>query len=103
MWWTFCKTDGHLVMFPAFPPESLERYEIMQFTGLLDKNGKEIYEGDIVKGSGFTGEILFTDFAWMVHRFDADGEVEETVIITDYKLEVIGNKFENPELLEAKP
>jgi len=82
------------------PPEPIVEYitEIMQFTGLLDKNGKEIYEGDIVENE-FGKKIV----KW------ADGgfycEEEKTImriyfwLLTLDKIEVIGNIYENPDLL----
>ena len=73
--------------------EELNNLVPLQFTGLLDKNGKEIYEGDIVK-------------ATMVGGFFADLEVtfENGEFVPKYvdgysELEVIGNIYENPELL----
>lgn len=90
--------------------ESKEHYEIMQFTGLLDKNGKEIYEGDIIKipddwdEYGFNaGENYQVYFAFGGFRLkpkykkNAKGSYLE-----DDKIEIIGNVYENPELLEAK-
>jgi len=75
---------------------------LMQFTGLLDKNGKEIYEGDLIKHPEYE-EPLEVDFALgsfgMSHlgtnRY-ADELFHDVVFGT---IEVIGNIYENPELL----
>lgn len=72
--------------------------EIMQFTGLYDKNSKEIYEGDIVKHATDEGvyKVIFEDGGFYVlSSYDFQ-------TINEYPLEVIGNIYENPELLEGE-
>lgn len=71
----------------------------MQYTGLKDKNGKEIYEGDIVRSYNEFGEA----FAVLsVVEYDEQYAKYRGVDIEclDYE-EVIGNIYENPELLEG--
>lgn len=80
----------------------LENCILMQYTGLKDKNGKEIYEGDIITGKGIQGVIKWIPehCGFLIHEemgytFIDAGNVPAT------SYEVIGNIYEHPELLEA--
>ena len=86
----------------------IEDFHIMQFTGLVDKNGTEIYEGDIIKRIiGFQGNenisfdlISFHGAHFSATRFSPDLRTEGFLgNWTFHTMEIIGNYFENPELL----
>ena len=68
-------------------------HELMQFTGLHDKNGKEIYEGDIVKRINTEGSIEITEVKYKAPYWTVKDFAPE------YGYTVIGNIYENPELL----
>lgn len=80
-------------------------YEFMQYTGLKDKNGKEIYEGDIVKFKMYDGEYENYKIVFRNAEFEAINEDDTNFISTDIWNvygEVIGNIYDNPELLKKK-
>ena len=76
-------------------------FEIVRFTGLSDKNGKEIYEGDIVRGLELIGEIFWEDEEPSFQFKSKDGSA---FLNQDYmdNFEVIGNKFEAREFIREE-
>lgn len=116
--WDDLNGEMHLAWHPRFKvdgytTELLQDGKVMQFTGLHDKNGKEIYEGDVVRDLRFSKhnihEIQFGEggegepadyvggyIGWCM------GNGETTGFTSGRELEVIGNIYENPELLNRE-
>ena len=71
---------------------------LMQYTGLKDKNGKEVYEGDILLQSGAEKptQVIWDEETASFTEFFLDYHAD----FEPYTAEVIGNIYENPELLE---
>ena len=82
-----------------------DEIELMQSTGLKDKNGKEIFEGDILKSNKYITSVFYERGAYCV-KFSRTPNTTVTMnvisFIEKYKTKVIGNIYENPELLEVE-
>lgn len=79
-------------------PELPENYDLMQFTGLTDKNGKEIYEGDVLEmPTGRHATVGFLNGSFTL----GEDYASEFLLSLEGRLsgEHIGNVFENKELL----
>jgi uncharacterized phage protein (TIGR01671 family) len=94
--------DGRIMELPAGD------IEIMQFTGIVDNDGSEVYEGDIVKVLGkhnqLFGYVWFNGFFYTVNLFNVPGADNWPIMKEENirSLDVIGNIYENHDMLEPK-
>jgi hypothetical protein len=89
--------DGHLANSQGKYLDYESRYILMQYTGLNDKNGKEIYEGDIVRGSN---DQAVPQAPREVRFQISGGWVADNLALWAIHLPIVlGNIYENPELL----
>ena len=84
--------------------ENIEDFEVMQYTGLKDRNDKEIYEGDLLQHpNGTIAEIQYSDYlAAFVAVYVQNGNTEIDYLDKEIINEciIVGNIYENQELLE---
>jgi uncharacterized phage protein (TIGR01671 family) len=109
-----CHGELNVLDFSWLDQWDKDRYVLMQYTGLKDTNGKEIYEGDICKGEywgkcviefGMGGEGEPADHVgsycgWCYRELPS--RLNECTGFTGCDLEIIGNIYENKELLKEE-
>lgn len=87
--------SNHCTLYYDIIPET-----VGQYTGLTDKNGKKIFEGDIVKNEyGYIGLIVMKACSYYIEW--QSGNFSNDLYVFADSLEVIGNIHDNPELLEG--
>jgi uncharacterized phage protein (TIGR01671 family) len=95
------QTEGGLYVYCVeVDPETVGEY-----TGLPDKNGKEIFEGDIAEVTScmdevYMAEVMFNHMEWELCDVDGGISIHDQIIECKKMVEIIGNIHDNPELLK---
>lgn len=106
------RMNGHWFIFPDPAPGGIDKYEVDpatvgEFTGLKDKNGKEIYEGDVMEipetefNAEIIGRVLFEEDAYYIIPLRGGHLWGLHWSLRKHDAKIIGNIHDNPELLKG--
>ena len=100
----FIAEDGIANPLNTWEDYSVDPETVGQYTGLKDRNGKDIYEGDLLKSGDVIFEVWWSEdtLCYMLDMVSLSKEIAARMSDMDIaSMEICGNRWDNPELLEG--